>query len=64
MTPNEPKNAEKMSNFAIGDPGPLIGLCNLDWPFSIFFKSLMSKKAIGIKRISILNTIITRKENE
>ena len=50
MTPNEPKNAEKMSNFAIVDP------VAFDWPlqpslaFFIFFKSLMSSKATGIKK--------------
>ena len=39
-----PKMQKKMSNFAIVYP------VAFDWPFSIFFKSLMSKKAIGIKK--------------
>ena len=46
MTPNEPKNAEKMSNLAIVDP------VAFDRPLqpSTFSKSLISKKATGIKK--------------
>ena len=50
MTPNEPKNAEKMSNFAI------VYLVAFDLPlrpslaFFNFLESLMSKKATGIKK--------------
>ena len=29
---------------------PLIGLCDLHWPISIFSKSLKSKKDTGIKK--------------
>ena len=54
MTPNEPENAEKISNFAI------VYTVAFDWPlqpslaFFIFLKSLMSKKATGIKKSQFL----------
>ena len=50
MAPNEPKNAEKCQILLLFTLWPLIGLCDLHWPFSIFLKSLKSKKATGIKK--------------
>ena len=64
MTPNEPKNAEKMSNFDVVYP------VAFDWPlrpslaFFIFCQILDVRDGHWYKKISILNSITTRKENE
>ena len=52
MTPNEPKNAEKCQTLLLLTQWPSIGLCDLHWPFSFCFQSLMSKKATSIKKKS------------
>ena len=49
-----PKMQKKCQTLLLLTQWPLIGLCNLHWPFSIFFKSLMSKKATGIKKSQFL----------
>ena len=60
-----PKMQKKCQILLLLTQWPLIGLCDLHWPFTIFLKSLMSKKATGMyHKISILNSITTRKENE
>ena len=45
-----PKMQKNYNDLLLVTVWPLIGLCNLCWPFFIFLTSLMSKKTSGMKK--------------